>query len=108
MFNNDYSVKEFLTNISNSTLVKKDDIKDDIRQMELIKACSEYCNKVDSDKLSSVTMDEIDELYDFIYNISTYDFNENHPITKMLLTEQSKYNLMNLKSLQTVDDLDFF
>lgn len=108
MFNNDYSVKQFLTNINSSTLMKKDDFKDDTRQMALIKACSDYGNEVDSDKLSSITIEEIDELYDFIYNTNTYDFNDSHLITKMLLVEQSKYNLMNLKSLPTVDDLDFF
>lgn len=109
MFTNNYSLKLFLDNINNdSILVKKEKIQENVRTMELLKACLEVCGEIDMDKLASITMEEIDELYEYVYNTDTGNMGSGHLITKMLFVEQTKENLKNLKSQPTIDDLDFF
>jgi len=104
-----YNMNLFFDNINNDgNLVKKEQIQEELRTMELIKYCTTYENTVDNDKLLGITMDEIDSLYDLVYNTEISEMPCNHVIRKMLYVEQSKENLLNLKSSSTTDDLDFY
>lgn len=112
MVKNIYSSKSFLDNLNNAdTFTEEDfteDFKEDLNIMDIVKAGMLETVSVDSDKLSDMDIDDIDRAYNYVYNTDVYNLLADNLIVKIMIIEQSKYNLLNLPSQPTIDDTDFF